>query len=143
MTSEHAAAEIRLGVLRLARRLRSERPADGLSVNKSSILGHLRRQGPMTAGALATADRQQPQSLTRVLAELQRDGLVVRSRDDHDARQSVLSLTDAGRAAFARDMAQRDAWLGTALDDVTDTERELLVLAARLMTRLADAPASH
>jgi len=124
--------------MRLSRRLRAERPADGLSLNKSSILGHLRRRGPMTAGALAAADRQQPQSLTRVLAELQRDGLISRTRDDHDARQSVLSLTDAGLEALARDLAQRDAWLEIALDDVTDTERELLVLAARLMTRMAD-----
>ncbi len=124
--------------MRLSRRLRAERPADGLSLNKSSILGHLRRRGPMTAGALAAADRQQPQSLTRVLAELQRDGLISRTRDDHDARQSVLSLTDAGREALARDLARRDAWLEIALDDVTDTERELLVLAARLMTRMAD-----
>ena len=138
MSDEHPASEIRLGVMRLSRRLRAERPADGLSLNKSSILGHLRRRGPMTAGALAAADRQQPQSLTRVLAELQRDGLISRTRDDHDARQSVLSLTDAGREALARDLAQRDAWLEVALDDVTDTERELLVLAARLMTRMAD-----
>jgi DNA-binding MarR family transcriptional regulator len=140
VTSSEAASEIRLGVLRLARRLRSERPSDGLSLNKSSILGHLRREGPMTAGALAAADRQQPQSLTRVLAELQRDGLISRSRDDRDGRQSLLRLTDAGREAFARDMAQRDAWLDRTLDHVTDTERDLLVLAARLMNRLAETP---
>ncbi|MFC4508009.1 MULTISPECIES: MarR family winged helix-turn-helix transcriptional regulator [Streptomyces] len=141
---EHSpdSAEIRQGVIRLARRLSAERPADGLSLNKSSVLGHLRRGGPMPAGALAAADHQQPQSLTRVFAELQRDGLISRSRDSQDGRQRVLELTDAGRRALAEDMAQRDAWLDVALDDLSPTERQVLLLAAGLMNRLADSPAA-
>lgn len=126
-------------MVRLARRLSAERPADGLSLNKSSVLGHLRRNGPMSAGALAAADRQQPQSLTRVFAELQRDGLISRTRDDRDGRQRLLEITEAGREALARDMAQRDAWLDTALTGLNETERQVLLLAARLMDRLADS----
>jgi DNA-binding MarR family transcriptional regulator len=134
------AAEIRQGVVRLARRLSAERPEDGLSLNKSSVLGHLRRNGPMSAGALAAADHQQPQSLTRVFAELESDGLISRSRDLHDGRQRVLELTEEGRKALAQDMAQRDVWLDGALDELTETERQVLLLAARLMSRLADSP---
>ncbi|MEU4089435.1 MarR family winged helix-turn-helix transcriptional regulator [Streptomyces aureus] len=133
-------AEIRQGVIRLARRLSAERPADGLSLNKSSVLGHLRRNGPMSAGALAAADHQQPQSLTRVFADLEAEGLISRTRDAQDGRQRVVELTEAGRAALARDMAQRDAWLDVALVDLNETERQVLVLAARLMNRLADSP---
>lgn len=91
------------------------------------------------AGALAAADRQQPQSLTRVFAELQRDGLINRTRDDRDGRQQVLEITEAGREALARDMAQRDAWLDIALTGLNETERQVLLLAARLMDRLADS----
>ncbi|WP_328551581.1 MULTISPECIES: MarR family winged helix-turn-helix transcriptional regulator [unclassified Streptomyces] len=139
---DRAPAEIRQGVIRLARRLSAERPADGLSLNKSSVLGHLRRNGPMSAGALAAADHQQPQSLTRVFADLEQDGLISRTRDTYDGRQRVVELTEAGREALARDMAQRDAWLDIALVDLTETERQVLLLAARLMNRLADAPAT-
>ncbi|MGW7609452.1 MarR family winged helix-turn-helix transcriptional regulator [Streptomyces sp. NPDC054766] len=137
-----ASAEIRQGVIRLARRLSAERPADGLSLNKSSVLGHLRRNGPMPAGALAAADHQQPQSLTRVFADLEQEGLISRTRDMHDGRQRVVQLTEAGREALARDMAQRDAWLDIALVDLTETERQVLLLAARLMNRLADSSAT-
>ncbi|MFD3590114.1 MarR family winged helix-turn-helix transcriptional regulator [Streptomyces sp. NPDC058683] len=133
-------AEVRQGVVRLARRLSAERPADGLSLNKNSVLGHLLRNGPMSAGALAAADHQQPQSLTRVFAELERDGLVSRTRDSHDGRQRMLELTEEGRKTLAADMAQRDAWLSHALGDLTETERQVLLLAARLMNRLADSP---
>ncbi|WP_436960016.1 MarR family winged helix-turn-helix transcriptional regulator [Streptomyces sp. SudanB182_2057] len=135
--------EIRQGVVRLARRLSAERPEDGLSLNKSSVLAHLRRNGPMSAGALAAADHQRPQSLTRVFAELESDGLISRSRDSHDGRQRVVRLTEAGRRALARDMAGRDAWLADALTGLTETEQQVLLLAARLMTRLADSPDGH
>ncbi|MFD5639071.1 MarR family winged helix-turn-helix transcriptional regulator [Streptomyces sp. NPDC127077] len=137
-----ASTEIRQGVIRLARRLSAERPADGLSLNKSSVLGHLRRNGPMSAGALAAADHQQPQSLTRVFADLEQEGLISRTRDTQDGRQRVVELTEAGRAALARDMAQRDAWLDIALVELTETERQVLLLAARLMNHLADSPAA-
>ncbi|MGW2642789.1 MarR family winged helix-turn-helix transcriptional regulator [Streptomyces sp. NPDC001348] len=137
---EDSATEIRQGVVRLARRLSAERPEDGLSLNKSSVLAHLRRNGPMSAGALAAADYQQPQSLTRVFAELESDGLISRTRDSRDGRQRVLELTAEGRKALARDMAQRDAWLGGALAALTETEQQVLLLASRLMNRLADSP---
>ncbi|MGP3941444.1 MarR family winged helix-turn-helix transcriptional regulator [Streptomyces sp. 6N106] len=133
-------AEIRQGAVRFARRLAAERPAEGLSLNKCSILGHLLRNGPMSAGALATADRQQPQSVTRVFAELQRNGLISRTRDTHDGRRQVLEITRAGREALANDLAQRDAWLDIALADLNETE-QVLLLAARLMGRLAGSPA--
>ncbi|MFJ1704266.1 MarR family winged helix-turn-helix transcriptional regulator [Kitasatospora sp. NPDC088346] len=134
-----AAAEVRQGATRLARRLRAERSPEGLSLNKLSVLGHLRRHGSMSAGALAAADHQQPQSLTRVFAELERDGLVTRVRDLRDRRASVLELTVAGRDVLTRDMAERDTWLAVALAELSDTERQVLVLAARLMDRLADS----
>ncbi|MCG0286863.1 hypothetical protein [Streptomyces sp. PSAA01] len=89
----------------------------------------------------ATTDRQQPQSLTRVFAELQRDGLISPTRDTHDGRQQVLEIAQAGREALAHDLAQRDAWLDIALADLNETERQVLVLVARLMDRLAGSPA--
>ncbi|RKN37983.1 MarR family winged helix-turn-helix transcriptional regulator [Streptomyces hoynatensis] len=133
-----AAAELRRGVSRLGRRLRAERRPEALSTNKISILGLLYARGPSTPGDLAAADRQRPQSLTRVFAQLERDGLITRAPDPGDRRQSVLALTAAGREAFAADMAQRDAWLASALAVLNETEREVLRLAARLMDRLAE-----
>jgi DNA-binding MarR family transcriptional regulator len=134
-----AAADIRQGVTRLSRRLRGERPPGGLSSSKLSALSHLLRNSPATASEVAAADHQQPQSLTRVLAELERDRLITRTRDEHDRRQSLLAITEAGRQALRSDMTQRDDWLASALTSLTETERELLRLAARLMDRIADA----
>src|SRR5438874_2589142 len=85
-----AASEIRRGAMRLARRLRAERSPGALSANKMGVLGHLYRRGPSTPGEVASADRQQPQSLTRVFTELERDGLISRAPDERDRRQTLL-----------------------------------------------------
>lgn len=133
-----AATAIRQGAVRLARRVRTIRSAGALSTNKISVLSHLVRLGPSTPGEVAAVDRQQPQSLTRVFAELERDGLVVRSADEEDRRQSIIAITEAGTRELQRDVAERDAWLAEALAALSETERQVLVLAAGLMERIAD-----
>ncbi|WP_269856800.1 MarR family winged helix-turn-helix transcriptional regulator [Streptomyces sp. RPT161] len=128
------------GLLRLGSRLRHERPPGALSPNKMSVLGHLRRRGPSTPGSIAASEHQQPQSLTRSFAELETDGLITRAPSEEDRRVSVLSITEAGRQALAQDLAQREAWLTEAMGPLTETEQQVLLLAGRLMNRLADTP---
>ncbi|MDA0159147.1 MarR family transcriptional regulator [Solirubrobacter ginsenosidimutans] len=130
-------SELRRGTLRLARRLRAERPAGALSANKVLVLAHLRRVGASTPGQIAEAERQRPQSLTRTFTELESAGLITRTRSPNDRRASVLELTPEGLQALAADMADRDAWLTRALADLTDAEVDLLRIAGRLMDRLA------
>ena len=135
------AASLRDGVLRLSRRLQGERSASGLSLTKISMLGHLTRRGPLSPSELAAADRLQPQSVTRVLAELVRDGLAQRFPDPADGRQRRLRITAAGRGALVDDMRQRDEWLAGALErERTAAERALLADAAELLARLGDSP---
>lgn len=131
-------AQIRRGSTRLARRLRAERPADGLSLNKLAVLSHLYRNGPSTPGEIAVAERQQPQSLTRVIADLEQTGLITRARDERDRRQFVLTLSPDGREALAADASGRDRWLAGALRELTETERQVLRLAATLMEDLSE-----
>jgi DNA-binding MarR family transcriptional regulator len=133
-----AATELRRGVTRLARRLRAERGPDALSANKIGVLAHLHRAGPASPGEIAVAERQLPQSLTRVFAELEADGLVLRAPSERDRRAALLHLTPAGHEALARDMAVRDRWLADALDDLTPAEIEILRQAGPLMERLAE-----
>ncbi|TDD65911.1 MarR family transcriptional regulator [Actinomadura darangshiensis] len=124
--------------MRMARRMRAARSPDALSSNKLAVLGHLYRGGPGTPGELAEAENQRPQSLTRVFAELEAAGLISRARGDHDRRQVVLTITEQGVAALRRDMGERDAWLAGALGGLSETERDVLRIAARLMERLTE-----
>jgi DNA-binding MarR family transcriptional regulator len=128
---------------RLSRRLRAQRPADALSTNKISVLGHLYHHGPSTPGEITVAERQRPQSLTKVFADLEREGLIGRTPSERDRRESVLDLTERGRQVLVADVTQRDGWLALAVAELTDTEAQVLRLAAALMDRLADATPVH
>jgi DNA-binding MarR family transcriptional regulator len=140
VTQRKETAELTRGaVARLARRLRAERPADSLSSNKVGVLSHLHRHGPSSPGEIAAAEHQQPQSLTRVFAELESEGLVRRTPNTADRRGAVLELTRTGMMVLRQDMAHRDAWLTSALDGLTDLEVEVLRLAAGIIDRLATA----
>ncbi|WP_433045088.1 MarR family winged helix-turn-helix transcriptional regulator [Dactylosporangium sp. CS-033363] len=132
------ARAVRRATQRLGRRLQLERAADGLSLTKISMLGHLARKGPMAAGALAAADRLQPQSVTRVLAELEGDGHIERLEHLADKRQRVFAITDPGRAALREDMRQRDEWLAAEMASLGPGERDALLRAAAIIERLAE-----
>lgn len=133
-----AATAVRRGVTSLGRRLRLER--GGLTALELSVLGHLHRRGALSPGELATAERVQPQSLTRTLASLEAAGLLARGADPDDGRRSLLVITEAGRDALRNDMQQRDVWLSQAMNhELTSTECELLRLSGELLERLATA----
>jgi DNA-binding MarR family transcriptional regulator len=127
------------GVLRLSRRLRSERPESGVSLSALGMLSTLHRTGPMPAARLAKAERLQPQSLSRLIAQLERDGLIKRRPGEQDRRTLILEITAAGRKALSHDMTARRVWLEAAMrKELMPGEREMLAHAAVAMLRLAD-----
>ena len=137
-----AGREVRRGVTALAARARAERPGT-ISLTHIAVLAQLSRRGAMTAGEVASRLRSAPQSLTRVFAALQEQGFLERTPDPDDGRQALLAVTDAGRRALADDMRPRDEWLAQVIAaELTEAERDLLVIASRIMLRLADVDAS-
>ena len=137
------ATAVRRSVTRLARRLRLERAGHGVSSSKLIALGELMRGGPMTATALAMRQHLQPQSLTRVLADLKGRGLIQQEQAETDRRQVSIEITQKGRDLLVQDALQEDAWLSRVMaTTLTEPEREMLNIAARLLTRLSDEPRS-
>jgi len=113
--------------------------AKRMSVSKLSVMGHLHRKGPTTATELATYMRIQPQSLTRLVADLERRNWITRRTNSADRRQSLLEITETGSRLLVEDvMAQRTALAQAIVKTLTPAEQEMLRLAAGLMDRLAD-----
>lgn len=139
-TNAGLASELRAAVMRLRRRLASERhPDNDLSIGQMVVLGLLVRLGEQTVGDLARVERVQPPSMTRTVNCLESDGYVVRRPHETDGRQVVVSLTEAGRAAVLADRQRRDAWLSQQLASLTPDERATLREAAPILARLAMA----
>ncbi|WP_028923538.1 MarR family winged helix-turn-helix transcriptional regulator [Pseudonocardia acaciae] len=139
MDVEDPASVVRRSVQRLARRLRQERPPDGLSSTKLSLLAQLMDYGPQTSGELARRGRTTPQALTRSIEALVDGECVRRVTNSADKRQQLLTITETGLEALGKDAAPRDAFLGRAMAELlTPAERQLLAVAAGLMVRLAE-----
>jgi DNA-binding MarR family transcriptional regulator/uncharacterized glyoxalase superfamily protein PhnB len=136
--SDEPSALIARAVLRLGRRLRAVRPDKSVNLSTLGLLTALHRRGPMSAVQLAREEKLQPQSLTRLLAAMTREGLIARKTDPKDRRAHVIDITREGRGVVARDMAARRAWLDQAMDTaLTLPEREQLAEAAALMLKVA------
>ncbi|MGA7078573.1 MAG: MarR family transcriptional regulator [Terriglobales bacterium] len=115
-----------------------------MSASKLIVIGHLLRNGVMTAKELAALEHIQPQSLTRILVDLEERGLIRREQAEADRRQVRIEITQEGREILVRDSERQDAWLSRVMASVlTETERDILNIAARLLTRLSEAPPLH
>ena len=133
------AAELRVSLMRVARRLRAEKSDQDLTDGQFSVLALLDRNGPLTPRALAEFERVQPPSMTRTLAALLERGAIDRVGDAADRRQVIVRLTPAGSLAVEETRRRRDAWLSRRLDDLDPKERAVLAEASEILRRIADS----
>jgi DNA-binding MarR family transcriptional regulator len=133
------ASALRIAVMRLARRLRTERAETSLTLTQLAALASLDRHGPMTPGELAAHEKVQPPSMTRVLGVLGERGLIDRAPHPTDGRQALVEISAEGRRLVAADRRRRDAWLSQQMHDLSDDELALLRELAPLLDRLASS----
>lgn len=142
MSPEAAIAELSLAIGQLLRRLRAESNPDELTWSQTMALSRLEGEGPMTTADLARAEAVKPQSMGATLAELEREGLVMRQPHPTDGRQVLFSLTDHGVEARRKRSAAKQKWLLTAMAKLDPAEQQTLVAAATLIRRLGEGPAN-
>src|SRR5215212_1153981 len=123
--------------MRLSRRLRNQRVNTSLTLTHLAARSTLKRHGPMSPGELATHERVQPPSMTRVVVALEAKGLVTRTPHPTDGRQVVIDLTPAAEELLSDEVRAREAWLSGRLQELTVEERSVLREAATIMDKLA------
>jgi DNA-binding MarR family transcriptional regulator len=143
-TDAGLATELRISVSRLARRLRAQRTAAGLteavlSETQLAALSALEVHQAMTPGELADHEKVQPPSMTRVIAVLEERNLVVRSPHPTDRRQVILTVTQEGRGVVERVRQRKDAWLDRRLAELTAEERAALRAAVPVLEKLSQS----
>ena len=141
-----AAAQLRLGIVRTARRLRQEAAAEatGLTPTSTSALATIERHGPLTPSELAKLERVQRPTVTRTLGCLEREGLVERTPDPADGRSSLVSVNGAGRERLRRLRGRKNAYLARRMRDMPAADIEALERAAEILEGMLesdDAPA--
>ncbi|MEJ8282945.1 MULTISPECIES: MarR family winged helix-turn-helix transcriptional regulator [Curtobacterium] len=87
------------------------------------------RTGPTGADTIARTARVQPQTMSRTLERMERDGLVERTPHPDDRRRRLVTVTDHGRRAWEtarhieREVLPDDPALRTALTDLLGKSR--------------------
>ena len=128
-------SQLRLVVMRLARRLRQE-AVGAITASQLSALSTVEWRGPLSLGELADVERIAPPSMTRIAARLEERGWVERTVDPADRRVARLAITDEGRSLLMETRTRRDAYLARRLRALTAEEREILAQALPLLERL-------
>jgi DNA-binding MarR family transcriptional regulator len=129
---QELATRLRHVLARSARRLRQEAGTD-LSPSLSGALATIERHGPLTPSELATRERVQRPTITRVAVRLEAQGLVTRAADPADRRSALITVTPAGRALLAAARTRKDAFLSERLDALAPEDRATLERAAALL----------
>lgn len=117
--------------------MRREDTATGLSPARLSALSVLVFGGPRTVGELAAAEQVRSPTMSRLVSEMEAEGLVERSPSPDDGRAVVVTATDAGRRTMQEGRGRRVAVLAERLRGLPPADVELLDRASMLMEQLA------
>ncbi|RKQ86895.1 DNA-binding MarR family transcriptional regulator [Solirubrobacter pauli] len=131
------AHRLRPVLTRLARRMRQEATGD-LTPTQIAALVTVVRFGPLTPSELASRERIQRPTATRVLGLFEERGLIERTADPSDRRSSLVSATDRAEALLAEVRDKKDAYLAQRLDTLTPADLATLEAAAEILERVLD-----
>jgi DNA-binding MarR family transcriptional regulator len=131
------AARLRVAIFRTARRLRQEAGVD-LSPAALAALGTIERHGPLTPSELADLEGVRRPTATRMIARLDAEGLIVRTRDPADGRSSLVSVSSGGRALLRRLRKRRTAYLARRLRELQAEEVSVLARAAQILEQVLE-----
>ena len=131
------ASQLRMGVTRLARKLRRE--ADpAITPTQLAALHTIERHGPMTAGSLAAHEQIQKPTATRLIVGLAEAGLIDRLPDPTDGRLSWISITGDGKRFLHRFRRRSNEYLSKRLRALDNDELATLTRAAEILERLTE-----
>ncbi len=131
------AAQLRMAILRTARRLRQEAGVD-LGPALIAALGTVERHGPLTPSELADLERVKRPTATRMVNRLEAEGLIVRARDPADGRSSLVSASPRGLELLRRLRKRRTVYLARRLRELDSDEVAALARAAEILERLVE-----
>ncbi|MFT3727726.1 MAG: MarR family transcriptional regulator [Terricaulis sp.] len=123
--------------IRVLRRARAADGATGLSAPKLSALSVLVFAGPMSLSALARAEQVTAPTMSKLVGDLENEGLAAKRADVADKRGVRIEVTAKGRALFDRGRRARLGLLRGKLAKLPKSELDKLREAAALMLRVA------
>jgi DNA-binding MarR family transcriptional regulator len=136
LTDAELAARLRLALARLSRRLRQQVP-QSLTYSQVTALATVEELEPIRLSDLALTEGVSVPTLSRLVAGLEKEKLIVRKPDPADGRAAQLHITDLGRVRLEALRTERSAYLVQRLETLPDEQREALAGALDALEALA------
>ena len=131
------ASRVRLGVTRLARKLRREGET-GVTPTLLAALSTIERHGPMTAGSLASHEQVEKPTVTRLLSVLVERELIERTPDPLDGRVTWVQVSASGKKLLQRTRRRKDEYLARRIKSLSPQDQATLEDAAEILDRLTE-----
>ncbi len=123
--------------IRLLRTVRVADDETGVSAPKLSALSVLVFAGPQSLTGLARAEQVTAATMSKLISDLEAEGLVTKRADTRDRRGLRIEATAKGRAILEAGRKRRLALLEKRVATLSRNERKLLAEASALMLSLA------
>jgi DNA-binding MarR family transcriptional regulator len=135
--SLEVATALHRAAIRLLRTVRVADAETGVSAPKLSALSVLTFGGAMSLTALARAEQVTSATMSKLVTDLEAEGLVAKRADREDKRGLRIEVTAKGRALMEEGRRRRLALLQKRLAKLSRDERALLDQAAETMLKLS------
>jgi len=137
LSSADAVNRLRFALLRIARNIRTHSIGD-VTQSQVAVLATLSRHGDSTIGQIAEHEHVQPPSASRIVSNLERQGLVVRRSHGGDRRRVLIGLSPAGEEYLAEVRRAGTSWLGSRLSRLDDDDLARLGAALPVLEKLLE-----
>jgi DNA-binding MarR family transcriptional regulator len=101
--------------------------APSLTESQLTVLEYLLSQDKMKPSDLLEFLATTPAAVTTLLDRMEKNGLIVRERDEKDRRMVWIVVTEKGKAECERGVQVRESYLDGCLDRISAHNQHLLV----------------
>jgi DNA-binding MarR family transcriptional regulator len=131
-------ARLRAAIGRLSGRLRPTVAGSRLTPSQILVLFTIVRMGPLRLSDVAAIESLNPTMLSRFIGQLTDAGLIRRTADPDDRRAALVEATAQGRRLRERIHRERTRALETYVDELDESQREILWRALPVLEELAE-----
>jgi DNA-binding MarR family transcriptional regulator len=137
LPNSELADRLHSAAIHLLRGVRREDAAAGLPPAQLSALSVIVFGGSLPLGRLAEAEQVRSPTMTRIVASLAGAGLVTREPNPDDARSTLITATEAGRALLVAGRRRRVGVLEERVSALSPEERATLERALGALERVS------
>lgn len=131
------AERVHSAAIRILRAVRQADDDSGLSAPKLSALSVLVFAGPQSLGSLARAEQVTAATMSKLVSDLESEGLLAKRVDHRDRRGLRIEVTAKGRTLLLKGRERRLALLKQKLSGLSKADLATLDAAAEITLRLA------